>query len=325
MSEEAVISSEMETTVVNSDKLEKSALNFSISRLLSGAADRQNNTGRRNKINNSSSKNNNNNVSNNHHHEHKKHHHTIHHRSNHHDSGNHHHVTRHHENDEINQNNGPGESDSSEEVDIHHNSDSDIEMDDPEDGNRSGSTSKLDDDHHENDNIENHKGRSESPHSRGDQECGTTNSNRSTPDSPHQALRNYHLHQLAQQHESHLTSSSPYNTSGLEGFGSGANGAHGGSVNPFPMLGYSSIFLPNFPCPLTSPPNQVIRVPAHRPMSNFQLFGQSGLGHHNPLDLNASPLFSSFDPRSSLLLKDRLNGKLSMRINNFNSIHYIII
>ena len=86
-------------------------------------------------------------------------------------------------------------------------------------------------------------------------------------------------------------------------------GATTDGLNPFPVFGYTSIFLPNFPCPLTSPPNHVIRVPAHRPMSNFQIFGQSNLSHHNPLDLNAAPLFSNFDPRSSLLLKDRLNGK----------------
>ncbi|CAG7824452.1 unnamed protein product [Allacma fusca] len=84
------------------------------------------------------------------------------------------------------------------------------------------------------------------------------------------------------------------------------------ALNPFPVFGYTSIFLPNFPCPLTSPPNHVIRVPAHRPMSNFQIFGQSNLAHHNPLDLNAAPLFSNFDPRSSLLLKDRLNASLAL-------------
>jgi len=107
-----------------------------------------------------------------------------------------------------------------------------------------------------------------------------------------------------------------------EGSGGGTllesmNGNPGGAgphLNPFPVFGYSSIFLPNFPCPLTSPANHVIRVPAHRPMSNFQMFGQSaaGLPSHPNLsmnELNASPLFSNFDPRSSLLLKDRLSGK----------------
>lgn len=87
----------------------------------------------------------------------------------------------------------------------------------------------------------------------------------------------------------------------------GQNPNQGNQMNPFPVFGYSSIFLPNFPCPLTSPSNHVIRVPAHRPMSNFQMFTQSG--HPSMNEINASPLFSNFDPRSSLLLKDRLSGK----------------
>jgi len=95
--------------------------------------------------------------------------------------------------------------------------------------------------------------------------------------------------------------------------GSNNNSNNGSAPNPFPMFGYSSIFLPNYPCPFTSPAsNNVIRVPAHRPLANFPLLGQHNFSHGNPLDLNAAPLFSNFDPRSSLLLKDRLTGLLQL-------------
>jgi hypothetical protein len=282
MSEGTITCSEMEALAMHCDKSEKSGLNFSISRLLSAGAERFNQES--NNKNNKQGKNNNNNnvINNKNHHQHK---HTIHHRATRQDSTEleKHVITRHGDEEVVQGGGGGGDSDCSDETDNptvppHENdSDSEIEMDDPEEerskegdkvGNRSSST----------------------PQSRGD-------SNRSSPESHSQS--NYH-HHLSQ--ESHLASSPAiYNPSAME--------ALGGGMNPFPMLGYSSIFLPNFPCPLTSSPNHIIRVPAHRPMSNFQLFGQSGLGPHN-MDMNsASPLFSTFDPRSSLLLKDRLNGK----------------
>lgn len=278
MSEEATSATEMEVGMeINCNNSGKSALNFSISRLLSAGAEqrrKQQEKGRQ-----SNGKNNNNNVV-------KTHKHTIHHRAGPHQEASEvskHVTTRHGDDEEV-----QAESDCSDETDKHNNiagdSDSDeIEMDDAEER---GSKDK---------------GRSDTPQSRGDSD------NRSSPESQH-GQSNYH-HHLSQLQESHLASSASYNPSTMEGLT---------SMNPFPMLGYSSIFLPNFPCPLTSSPNHVIRVPAHRPMSNFQLFGQSGLGQHNPLDMNSSPLFSTFDPRSSLLLKDRLNGE-----NRFQTIAYL--
>jgi len=382
MSEDTVLSSEMEMAEVDS---EKSALNFSISRLLSGEAEKpiigkqrhskskgSNNNGSTGTINNNNYQRQ---LSNKKQYHHTVHHHgsqqqsesmrnhnnhlsSIHHQGEGRSSNNHNSSSsnsRHQQQQQCNNksdraspkdddnNGGERDSDCSETLDpSHHSDDSEVEMDDCGDevtgGRRTGSVvSKYDDqldndqsDQHNHDDGESNRRkrmRSGSSHnSRGDQDCGTTNSNRSTPESPQQHSYHHHhqLHQLSQQHESHLTSptsSAGYNHGSLEGL-SGAGGPHG--PNPFPMLGYSSIFLPNFPCSLTSPANQVIRVPAHRPMSNFQLFGQSGLGPHNPMDLNAAPLFSTFDPRSSLLLKDRLNGKKQLTfLSIISSVYYI--
>lgn len=335
MSEETAISSGMETAEisVDSNQSEKTMhhhtcsplLNFSISRLLSGGGgggggDRQNN----NHI--PSSK-----HSLAHHH----HRHTI-----------HYHGTQRDPTEEIEderlevssrrgsrgQSGSPNTTerieDSDSDVDVRNDSDeSDVEMDDVDDNcsnnnnssignnnNRTGSSGSKSVDH---DNDYHHG----SPESKGtgDEERDGENSNRSTPDSQnaHAMLQQHHSHLQAQlAHQLHVGGGGSDNLrSSIENLSSNGNNhdspgqnALGGGVNPFPVFGYSSIFLPNFPCPITSP-NQVIRVPAHRPMSNFQLFGQSALGQHGGLDLNATPLFSNFDPRNSLLLKDRLHGK----------------
>ena len=124
-----------------------------------------------------------------------------------------------------------------------------------------------------------------------------------------ESLSLLHHHHQQQMHQA-MNASDPHShnhNGGIPGIpNSSANSTNPG--NPFPVFGYSSIFLPNFPCGLGSPPNHIIRVPAHRPLTNFPLYGQSTLGHPSLSELNASPLFSNFDPRSSLLLKDRLNG-----------------
>ncbi|OXA53123.1 homeobox protein Hmx [Folsomia candida] len=285
MSEEAITSSsDMEAE--NCDKMSsKSPLNFSISRLLSAAennnkvATTTNNKGKQT-ITTSSNNNNNGTASN------RNHKHTIHYRAQQQSppptNSDKHVTTRHGQDSPHARGGGGGESDSCDETDDpHHQSDSEIEMDDPDDGNNMGT-----------------KGGDSPPTS------NHSHSNRSSPESQshHSSGGGYHL---GGHHASHLASSSPgsaYGPGSMEGIG---------GMNPFPMLGYSSIFLPNFPCPITSSANHIIRVPAHRPMSNFQLFGQSGLGPHNPLDMNSAPLFSTFDPRSSLLLKDRLNASLA--------------
>jgi len=328
MSEETPISSGMETAEISVDSNQSDKtmhhhtcsplLNFSISRLLSGG-DRKNNNHIATSKHSSS-----------HHHRH-----TI-----------HYHGTMRDPSEELEderleesrrrsraQSRSPTtdrlESDS--EVDVRNSEDSEVEMDDADDScsnnnnssvgnnnNRSGSSGSKSVDH---DNDYRHG----SPGSKtGDGDCG--NSNRSTPDSQNaHGAHQQHPHLESQlsirehQHAASLHSANEHLRSSIENLSSNCNnhdsptsvsnaGQTLGGVNPFPMFGYSSIFLPNFPCPITSP-NQVIRVPAHRPMSNFQLFGQSALGQHSPLDLNATPLFSNFDPRNSLLLKDRLHGK----------------
>lgn len=231
----------------------KSPLNFSISRLLSAgaaveASESKSKTSR-------PPTNNNNNVTSNRNHKH-----TIHYRAS--SPAPEKHVTTRH--DDVSSDSCDETEDSSRRQRNGDRSDSDIEMDDPDEDGKGG---------------------------------GSPQSNRSTPESDGR-YGHHHPSQLA-------SSSSPSYPGNMEGLG---------VMNPFPMLGYSSIFLPNFPCPITSSPNHVIRVPAHRPMSNFGLFGQSGLAPHNPLDMNSAPLFSTFDPRSSLLLKDRLNGEWNFKM-----------
>lgn len=333
MSEETGISSGMETAEISVDSNHSDKtmhhhtcsplLNFSISRLLSGGGGGGGGGDR---------KNNNNHLSSSKHSQPHHHKHTIH----------YHGTQRDPEEDEERIGSRRGsrvesrsptttaehhhmmESDS--DVDVRNSEDSEVEMDDVDDScsnnnnssvgnnnNRSGSSGSKSVDH---DNDYRHG----SPDSKtgDDADCG--NSNRSTPDSQiaHGGMLEQHPHLQSQLASHHQHLAALHAASGVENLSSNGNNHDsptgsgqnvlGGGVNPFPVFGYSSIFLPNFPCPITSP-NQVIRVPAHRPMSNFQLFGQSALGQHAGLDLNATPLFSNFDPRNSLLLKDRLHGK----------------